>query len=334
METVYVEDITEGGKITGFYLVRSKRLLLTQTGNSYLALNLQDKTGQIEGRVWERAEQLNGQFSQGDVVKVRATAETFRDVLQLRITQARRCGPQEVEPTAFLPASAHDPQRMLDELRGLLNTVQNPHLKQLADLFFYDEAFVDKFSRAPGAKGIHHVYLSGLLEHTLSVMKLCNLLASFYQGVDRDLLLTAAALHDIGKMEELTTFPRFDYTDEGRLIGHTVMAVEWVRERLARLPEFPPLLHSLLVHAIISHAGEPEYGAIQRPKTLEALILHHADDTDAKVNIFQQFIAQDTSDQSWTAYHRVLERFIYKGPPPEGRADEALEESGEGAAEA
>ncbi len=327
MKNTFANQINEGDHVLEHFLVTSRELLTTRTGNPYVSLTLQDKTGAIDGKIWDDVQQLYSTFQRDDFVKVDALAESYRKELQLNIKRIRRSEEEEIAVEDFLPACERPIEEMQEELRSLLESVVNSNLLNLLDAFLSDEEFMSTFSKAPAARGVHHVYLGGLLEHTLSVIGLCSHFADFYQGVDRDLLLTVAMFHDMGKVQELTIFPRFDYTDEGRLIGHTMLGVGMVKEKAGQLEEFPSELLTLIEHAIISHHGLLEMGAVKRPKTLEALILHYADDLDAKVNAFRKIIADDRHPESnWTTYNRLLERYIFKGWPAvdstEGIAEE------------
>ncbi len=314
MKEKFVNEIAEGEHVVDHFLVSSKELLTTRAGNPYISLTLQDKTGIIDGKIWDSVQQHSSAFRRDDFVKVDALAESYKEDLQLNIKRIRRSEEEELSPEDFLPGSQRSREEMREELCSLLDSVENPHLKKLLEAFLSDEEFMAAFCKAPAARGVHHVYLSGLLEHTLSVVKMCQYFADYYQDVDRDLLLTSAMFHDSGKVKELTVFPRFDYTDEGRLIGHTLLGVSMVAEKAGQLEEFPPRLLTLIEHAIISHHGVSEFGAVKRPKTFEALILHYADDLDAKVNAFKKIISEDGDPESqWTNYNRLLERYIFKG---------------------
>jgi 3'-5' exoribonuclease len=326
MKEKYVEEIREGESVVEHFLVSSRELLTTRNGNPYISLTLQDKTGSIDGKIWDRAQHNYSLFQRDDFVKVDALAESYRGVLQLNIKRIRKSEAEEVSLEDFLPGSERPAKEMQEELLTLLGSVENPHLKGLLDAFLSDQEFMSAFSEAPAARGVHHVYLGGLLEHTISVLKLCSFLADFYPEVDRDLLLTAAMFHDVGKVRELSVTPSIDYTDEGRLIGHTLLGVEIVAQRAGELQDFPPQLLTLIEHAVISHHGLLEFGAVKRPKTVEALLLHYADDIDAKVNAFRRIISEDRDpDSSWTSYNRLLDRYIFKGWP-EGNSPEGTEE--------
>lgn len=321
MKALYVADITSGAQVEADLLVAAKSLRRAKSGAPYLALTLADRTGQIEGRVWEEAEAAAARFGEGDLVRVQGRAETFRDALQLSIAAITRLEPGSFDAADFLPASEHDREAMLRRLKSLGRTVRNPHLAALLEAFFGDRALMAALSRSAAAKNMHHAYVGGLLEHTLSLAELVNIVAGHYPEVDRDLLLAAAILHDIGKVRELACAPGFDYTPEGRLLGHLVLAVEMIDERLPK--GCPPELATKLKHLIISHHGEYEFGSPKRPKTAEAFILHALDDLDAKLNAIRLLLKEAGAE---TAYHRVLERYVF-GPPQTAAAEPPPEES-------
>ncbi|MBM3499886.1 MAG: HD domain-containing protein, partial [Armatimonadetes bacterium] len=236
--------------------------------------------------------------------------------------------PSEIEPTDYLPVSERDPLDMLEEVDGAIAGVQNLHLRALLEAFFQDKAFRRRFAHAAGAKSLHHSFVSGLLEHTVSVVRLLWTLHESHPQLDRDLLTTGALLHDIGKTEELTTGTTIEYTDTGRLLGHTVLTDRMVRERLGGLPDFPESLADLLMHMLLSHHGQKEYGAPIVPMTAEACALHYADNLDAHVQYFSQVVAQSAgAGNRWSDYQRLFDRYIYLGdagePPPLAEAGEA-----------
>lgn len=323
MSKKFVIDITEGDHVVEHFLVSNKELLTTRTGNPYLSLTLQDRTGTIDGKVWDSVNEVSSAFQRDDYIKIDAMAESYRGVQQLNIKRIRPSEEGEITMEDFLPCAERPLEEMQEELLSLLDTVENPHLKNLLDAFLSDEEFMSSFSTAPAARGVHHVYLGGLLEHTISVVKLCACFADFYPGLDRDLLLTTALFHDMGKVKELTSSPSFNYTDEGRLIGHTMLGAKMVAQKVGELESFPEQLLTLIEHAIMSHHGLLEMGAVKRPKTLEALALHYADDLDAKINAFKKIMAEDRdADSRWTPYSKLLERYIFKGFPEEALSGE------------
>ena len=321
MERVFISQFRKGQSVEGFFLAKEKTVSKTKTGNLYLSLRLADRMGEIEGRVWEKVSDFGSLFEKDDVIKVQGEVDEFQGILQLRVSRLRKAAPGEINLTDFLPKSASDVESMLSEVKGMAGSVRNPHLRGLLQSFLADEEFVKKFKTAPAAKAMHHVYIGGLLEHTLSVLRLIRLVAPQYPTLDADLLLAGGFLHDTGKVDELAYERSFDYTDTGRLLGHITLTVEKVDEKIRSLPDFPESLALLLKHLILSHHGEYIFGSPKRPKTLEALLLHHLDDLDAKINAFMSWIEKEKESPSrWTSYHKLFDRFIFK--PEEFERDE------------
>ena len=313
LKNIFVKEIKAGDQVISSFLVSEKNMTFSQKGAPYLSLRLKDKTGEIEGRVWDRAVDFDPLFKKGDTIYIQSRAASFKDALQLSIANLRKLEASEIDPTDFNPASKSDIQGMFNELTAIMDSVQNPFLKQLLQSFFNEPDIVSRFKLAPAAKGFHHVYIGGLLEHTLSVSRLLLVSADHYPDINRDLLITGGILHDIGKIEELTYANIIEYSDEGRLLGHILIGSEMLNGRIATIAGFPKELAMKLQHIIASHHGEMEFGSPKRPKTLEALLIHHVDDMDAKVNAFQRHIEMSSDDDAdWTPYHRLLERFIYK----------------------
>ena len=312
-KNIYVKDIRAGDRVSDLFLVAEKNMAISQKGNPYLNLKLRDRTGEVDGRVWDRAAEMNNIFQAGDIIQIQSQAVSFRNVIQLSISKIAVVDDPAVTPADYLPSSASDIPKMFEALMAIVDTIQNPHLKTLLDLIFSDEETADAFRKAPAAKGFHHAYIGGLLEHTLSVTRLLDLVTQHYRNVNRDLVITGGILHDIGKIHELSFNGTMDYTDEGRLVGHIVLAVEFVDAKIAAIDKFPKQLALELRHILLSHHGTLEFGSPKRPKTLEALIVNFIDDLDAKANAFSGFMTVPGNETNWTPYHRLLERFIYKG---------------------
>jgi len=310
-EHQWARDIREEGKVWGAYLVKEKRSGTTRRGEPFISLTLGDKTGDIEGRIWDNAQALSSLFREGDVVEIEGQASLYRNQAQVTVYGLRRV--EAPDPTLFLETSDRAPSEMLDGLREILKTVRNGHLKSLIDSFMGDKGFLSQFSKAPAAKGFHHSYLGGLLEHTLSVCHLALRVAEHYPRLDRDLLLTGAFLHDIGKIRELRYQLQVDYSDEGRLLGHLVIGVSMLNEKIRQLKRFPEELVVRLTHMILSHHGEYTFGSPKRPKFLEAFALHFMDDLDAKMNGLARFMDRDRQEGPWTDFNRMYERFFLKG---------------------
>ena len=311
---LFVTDIEAGNKINGMFLVTEKNLAVSQKGSPYLNLRLRDKTGEIDGRVWENAIQFNKSFQKGDIIALRSRAVNYRNVMQLSISHIEKVDDSAIEPADYSPASSFNTDDMFEKLMVFVEGIKSPPLQELLNAIFHDEQILTAFKRAPAAKGLHHCYIGGLLEHTLSVTQLLDMAAQHYRNVNRDLLITGGILHDIGKIYELSFAKMIDYTDKGRLVGHIVIGVELVDQKIAALNDFPEQLALELRHILLSHHGVLEFGSPKRPKTLEAQIVNMIDDLDAKINAFQGFIDSSNDDEShWTPYHRLFERFIYKG---------------------
>ncbi len=309
---LWVKDIRKDDKVRGLYLVKGKKRGATKKGDPYLIVTLADRTGDIEARVWERVEELAPLFKEGDILEVEASAGVYLDQVQLTISRLRVAA-DPGDPCFFLESCPRDPSEMVASLRNILKNIANHHLKALVERFLSDHLFMTLFKRAPAAKNFHHSYLGGLLEHTLSVCEMILPVASHYPGLDRDLMLAGAFLHDIGKVKELVFDRRIDYTDEGRLLGHLIIGVSMVEEKIRDIRGFPPDLALRLKHLILSHHGEYEFGSPKRPKFLEAFALHLVDDLDAKMNGVDRFMKRDKQDGSWTDFNRLFERYLLKG---------------------
>jgi 3'-5' exoribonuclease len=313
MAKIFINELKKGQVVESVFHVREKVLSKTKTGNPYLSIRLADRTGEVEGRVWENAADFAPLFEAHDFIKVRAEVDEFQGTTQLRILKMRKCQEAEIQLDDFLPKTPRDIDEMFSELKRIASDVHHPFLRMLLDAFFADENFVIKFKLAPAAKAAHHVYIGGLLEHTLSVVQLILLVGPRYKGINQELLITGGILHDIGKISELSFDRSFDYTDPGRLLGHITLTVEMFDEKIRAIPEFPQDLALLLKHILLSHHGEYDFGSPKRPKTLEALLLHHLDDLDAKVNGFLAWIEKEKDTPSrWTSYHKLFDRFIFK----------------------
>ncbi len=313
MAKIFISGLSKGQTVESTFLVKDKVLTKTKAGIPYLSIKLTDRSGELDGRIWDNALDFLPLFEKDDFIRVRGEVDEFQGTLQLRIGRLKKCAEEEIQLEDFLPAATQDPGKMLAELRDLASQVRQPFLRQLLDAFFDDEGLMKKFQSAPAAKAVHHVFLGGLLEHTLAVVQLVLLVGPRYRKIDLDLLLTGAVLHDLGKISELTYDRTFDYTDPGRLLGHITLTVEMIDEKIRALPGFPENLAMLLKHLILSHHGEYEFGSPKRPKTLEALLLHQLDDLDAKMNGFLALIEKEKDAPSrWTSFHKLFDRFIYK----------------------
>jgi len=308
----YVNEIKETEDVDSLFLVKEKTSGVTKTGNTYLKLKLIDRSGEMEGRIWTSVETFINSFEKDDFVWVKGKAVSFLERLQLNISHIERVAEETILFSDFLPVAERDIGEMLQSLIGISQQVKNQHLSQLLSLFWEDKSFLERFKLAPASKQLHHTYLGGLLEHTLSVAQLVLKNACHYEGLNLDLLLTASILHDLGKVDELSYIRAFDYSDEGRLLGHIILGIERVEEKIRRLPDFPKDISTLLKHLLLSHHGQYIWGSPKRPMTLEAVMLHYLDDMDAKINGIRQFIKTQVQEGSrWSAYHRTFDQFFY-----------------------
>lgn len=309
----YIEDIREGEEVVSVFLGDEIRLGQTRGGKPFVGLKLKDRTGRMEARVWDEAEAFFNTFKNGDVLRVRAAAESFQGQTQLKILKAQPVDPAEVDPADFVAASPFDVDTMFADLADTVAHIQNADLRGLMEDILNDPGLAGPLKKAPAAKRFHHAYAGGLLEHTLAVAKSAVALGALYPVLNTDLLVVGAMIHDLGKIREFQLGLAGDYTDEGRLLGHLVLGVEMLEEKLAGRPDFPAELGLLLKHLIVSHHGEYELGSPKKPKILEALALHHLDDLDAKMNGIGGFVARHADEETgWTDYNRLMERFFYR----------------------
>lgn len=331
LKRYYIANLREGAKIEDVFLVASRSIANTRTGAQFLKLRLCDKTGFIDAVKWDASEPEAAKVIENGYLFVQGSVRTYNGGLQITVESCRRCD-EDVDPSDFIAASERDPAEMMRELRGALKSVRNPSLVKLIAAFLDDEAFVGRFAECPAAKSVHHAYVGGLLEHTLGVVKCCAALAEVYPAVDRDILLTAAALHDIGKVDEFDWSGAVRYSDAGHLIGHIAGGATMVAQAVSSIEGFDPLLGMAVQHAVLAHHGELEYGSPKRPKSLEAVMLHFADDMDAKAAIFAQAIrdAERNGDSGlFTKKHHFLERPLFRGLPRQEQAENT--EDGEAA---
>ena len=313
-------ELKDGDSIEGIFLVRSKQVSTSRTGNLFISITLGNKNGELDGKIWDEAEEMGKRFNKDDFIKIRGRITSYQGARQVNIKSLERVEDDMVDVSLFIPASKRDIEEMVSELRSEIDRINNPHLKGLLSAFSDDPEFMALFKKAPAAKGVHHVYIGGLLEHTLELVMLCRDIIRHYPDADADLLVTGAILHDAGKVYELGYKRSIDYTDEGRLIGHILLGFRLVEEKIRMLEGFPKDLAMLLEHIIISHQGRYEWGSPKRPKTLEALILHYLDEMNAKIKSFRETFerekidTENTEDQTgWSSYNRIFERFLYNG---------------------
>ncbi len=306
----YITELHEGESISITYLCKSKQTLKTKAGKTYCSLLLQDKTGILDAKIWEMSNAIEN-FDAMDFIHVDGQLTCFQGALQLNVRRIRRAQEGEYDPADYIPTSSRDIKEMFGELLTYVNSVKNPYLNQLLKSFFVeDKEFQKAFMYHSAAKSVHHSFMGGLVEHTLGVTKLSDYLAINYPFLNRDLLLTAAMFHDIGKTVELSNFPENDYTDDGQLLGHIYIGTEMIGERIRTIPNFPHKLSAQLRHCILAHHGELEYGSPKKPATAEALALSYADNTDAKLQTVREILASGDEKQEWLGYNRFFESNI------------------------
>jgi len=309
---LWIKDIIEETRINDYYLVKLKQLGTTRNGKPFISLRLADRTGEVEAKVWDRATELGALFKEGDIIYITGHASSYRNQIQITITNLK-CPDKEMDQGLFMEATPSNTKKMLNDLEIIIRDVKNPHLKTLVESFLSDHDFMLLFERTPAAKNFHHSYLGGLLEHSLSVCRLAILVSDHYPQLDKDILITAAFLHDIGKVRELEIKTNINYTDEGRLLGHLVIGTQMLNDKIAKIKDFPPDLALRLKHIILSHHGQYEFGSPKKPKFLEAIAINLIDDLDAKINGLDRFMAQDRHEGSWTSFNRMFEQFFLKG---------------------
>ncbi|RUM34572.1 MAG: metal-dependent phosphohydrolase [Desulfobulbus sp.] len=312
---VFIAELVEGQQVRDIFLVARKNLAETKAGKPYLALTLMDRTGEIEARIWENAAGFDDHAQVGNYVLTQGVAKSFREQLQLGVVFLEQIRRQDISPADFMPASRRDTAKMQAELSGYISSLQDLALKKLLQKIFSGETLA-LFSTAPAAKKMHHAYIGGLLEHTLSVTGLADKLALHYPELDRDILLAGALLHDLAKIKEFSfASPPFDYTDQGRLLGHLVLGVDMVRQAAKGIKALSGKQLDQVCHLILSHHGRHDFGAPVLPMTQEALLLHHVDDIDAKMNYTDQLREKiEEPGHHWSEYQRPLERFLFLQP--------------------
>ena len=303
----FIKDYRDGDRVFDIYLCKHRQSAVTKNGKPYDNVILQDKTGTIDAKIWDPNSAGIAEFDALDYVEIYGEVNAFQGALQISVKRARKCGEGEYDSSDYLPVSSKNIELMYTEFLEYIASVKNKHLRSFLELTFVkDEEFVAIFKKSSAAKSVHHGFIGGLLEHTLSVVKLCDYYCKSYPILNRDLLLAAAMCHDIGKTKELSLFPANDYTDDGQFLGHIVMGVEMIGRKIDQVAGFPPLLASQLKHCILAHHGEYEYGSPKKPAIIEALALNFADNTDAKMQTFLE-VLQGTKESGWLGYNRLFE---------------------------
>ena len=306
----YINELCEGEMVNSIYLCKQKQTLQTKAGKNYYSMILQDKTGTIDAKVWDLNNGI-AHFETMDYIAVTAQVISYQGNPQLNVKQIRKAQEGEYEIRDYMPCSEFDVEEMYQELLAIIQSIQDVYLKRLLDLIFTEDTdFAAKFKQHSAAKSIHHGFVGGLLQHTLSVTKLCDYYTTRYPVLNRDLLLAAAICHDIGKVSELSDFPENDYTDEGQLIGHIVMGTMMVEKKIQMIEGFPTKLANELKHCILSHHGELEFGSPKKPALIEAVALSFADNTDAKLQTFTEELNSKSGNSDWLGFNRLFESNI------------------------
>lgn len=308
----FVKDYSDGDRVFDIYLCKHKASAVTKNGKPYETVVLQDKTGTIDAKVWDPGSAGIADFAALDYIEVYGEIVSFQGTLQVNVKRIRKCQEGEYNPADYLPVSRFDIEEMFSELCQYIAGVENPYLKQLLEEFFVrDEEFCKTFQQSSAAKTVHHSFVGGLLQHTLSVVRLCEYYCRSYPLLKKDLLITAAICHDIGKTKEISPFPENDYTDDGQFLGHIVIGVEMVGEKIRQIPGFPTVLANELKHCILAHHGEYEFGSPKKPAIMEAAALNFADNTDAKLQTFTE-IMENTTETGWLGFNRLFDSNLKK----------------------
>lgn len=306
----FIETLKDGDRVADIYLCKNKTTAMTKTGKEYESIILQDKTGCLDGKIWDPGSMGIGDYEALDYVEVSGLVTNYNGALQLKVERLRKVSEGEYEPANYMPVSRFSIDEMYEELLGYIRSVQNVYIKKLLESFFVeDKEFIQTFKKRSAAKSIHHGFMGGLLEHSLSVTRLCEYLAESYSYLNRDLLIACAMLHDVGKVPEFTDFPLNDYTDDGNLLGHIVMGSEMVSDKIRTIEGFPKHIETEIKHCILSHHGELEFGSPKKPALAEAMALSMADNLDAKLETLREvFDSKEGGD--WMGYNRLFESNI------------------------
>lgn len=303
----YIKDLKEGDRVSDIYLCKRKQSAVTKNGKAFDNLILQDKTGTIDAKIWDPNSPGIAEFDAMDYIEVNGDVNSFQGTLQISVKRVQVCYEGEFLPEDYLPVSSKNIDNMYQQLLKYIEQIEDKYLKMLLEDFFVkDEKFINLFRQSSAAKAVHHGFVGGLVEHTLSVANLCDFYCKTYPILKRDLLMAAAIFHDIGKTKELSLFPENDYTDAGQFLGHIIMGVEMLGEKIREIDGFPVILAQEIKHCIVSHHGEYEYGSPKKPAIIEAVALNFADNTDAKIQIFTE-VLQNTAETNWLGYNRLFE---------------------------
>ena len=303
----YIEEYKEGNKFFGIYLCKSKQILKTKAGKTYYSLLLQDKTGIIDAKVWELNNGIDD-FDSMDFIMTDGMVTSFQGSRQVNVSRIRKAQEGEYDPAEYIPSSKYNREEMYQELKKVVMTITEPHLRKLAEKYFIEDTdFIAEFKQHSAAKSVHHAFVGGLLQHTLAVSKICSFVASCYPVIDRDLLITAALFHDVGKIWEISEFPANEYTDDGQLLGHIFLGAELVGKEAELIPGFPKTLAAELRHCILAHHGELEFGSPKKPAMAEALALAYADNMDAKLEMITEVYDKAEPTLEWLGFNRYVD---------------------------
>ncbi len=328
---IFIQDIQDNQQIVDFFLISEVRQAETKAGKLYLSLKIMDNSGELTGRVWDNAAQLATVCVQGKIVKLTAQAQSYKNELQVKVVRAESVDQELIDISSFLPSTPKDIEEMGDQLTKIIQSIENKYIKKLLLSLVNDQELWELIKKAPAAKMMHHAYIGGLLEHTLAICQLVDQVTPLYPAIDRSLLLAGAVLHDIGKVKEFSfDTPPFNYTDQGRLVGHMMISIEIIQEKISKMKDFPKETALLIKHLILSHHGRYEFGSPALPMTREAFVLNFLDDLDAKMNYMDTLSNQAQGEEyQWSDYQRNLERFLFvRGhdaesvPPPQREVPE------------
>ena len=315
MKKQFTTHIRAGDVLADCFVLAEKSMAQKKDGNNYLNLVLSDRTGSIKGVVWDNVAKISSQSEAGAVVSVKGHVSEYRGTLQVVVKEMTMVAPDETDPSDFMSATERDVDQMFERLVDLSESLQAWYLKSLFNAFWEDESFTSRFKRAPAAKKMHHAYIGGLLEHTLSMAILADKIAEHYKGIDRDLLVSGALLHDIGKIREFNYDMGIDYSDEGRMVNHIVIGIQMIEDKIQTIDAFPEEAAMLLKHMVVSHHGSKELGSPEPPKTIEAVMLNCIDEMDSRIQAVREFMGKEDPGETWTSFHRLLGRHFYRGKP-------------------
>lgn len=313
MKKQFINEIGIGEPVDDVFALSEKTLMRKKDGNPYINVTLSDKTGSIKGVVWDNVDRISASISSSEFVHARGNVTEYRNTPQIVLTDMTDCPVDSIDPSDFLPVTRRNIDSMFDRLLKLTASMETGYLRELLEAFWDDTEFANQYKIAPAAVKMHHSYIGGLLEHSLSMALLAERISGHYGGIDRDLLIVGAILHDIGKIREFEYRYKIDYSDEGRLVNHIVIGLQMLDEKLLKVDNFPEECALLLKHLIVSHHGSREFGSPEPPKTIEAVLLNYIDEIDSKVNGIREFMAAEGPDETWTSFHRMLGRHFYIG---------------------